>query len=407
MQNNMRRVLLITFFIATLMLAFCGCKNEGIKDDAGSGESWDYNDLWQAMKLVGAEYKSVGDWTISDENNSFIYKTVKPEKSVFTIYVNPVATDDIIDDYVNLALTIDRVFTENTDYKKYSKKEDPFFIDFVCHDEIILSMNLDGGNDGDTLKKDILESMKDIREEVSEDLEKFHDFVASYECINKDDDGNYYFILDSSNVTQSLTQIEAYVDTINSHNPIGSNECSHYVGSMRSMGYIDGFYTIYLDEYGGDTIKIGMPGDMRSDIEFARDSMYLLDTVYYYLVGVGKYNDVAEGYEFYYLVNNPNRDPQMMMSIKKVAGKSHDDIINVAYKLYDEIYSKHEKYGIEAWSDLNFDGNYIDPEDDQYEYYINAYIPMDKHLEPEEFRELYLEGTERYPVGYFELPDDC
>lgn len=371
-------------------------------DDDEPKSDWDCQDLQIAFEAIAVAYNSCGDWTPGENNISF-FKRVDPEFAVFTIYVNPVATDEVMDDYVKLALAMDHVFDDNINYREYCEDNDPYFIEFNCHNEIICEMELNGKNDEDDIREMIENHMQSIREEVSAKLVEFNSFLESYDKIYTDEEGKYYFIVDSSNISKSVEEIAGYIDEINQYNPIGEDEYMYYNGSQRMMGVIDGEYTIYFDEYGSECLMIGFEPWRYAEIEFATGSKNLPYWFYDELVGTGTRDDIADGYSFYYLINTPNRDPKMQISLDYIpAGADNEDVCSAFYKIYDYVYEKHELYGIIPWCELNIYANYKDPSDDSYMYEISDKLSWEEHLTEAEFMEWYMEHCRRLPSNYYE-----
>lgn len=51
---------------------------------------------------------------------------------ILTVYVNPIATDEVIDLYVENALVVDGILGRNDEYLKYIKTNEPYLISFKC-----------------------------------------------------------------------------------------------------------------------------------------------------------------------------------------------------------------------------------------------------------------------------------
>lgn len=393
----------IIAILGMIFLTACG-QEEAISTNSSVQEKneWSYEDLVEGFVRVGEAYQSLGDWNFTKGNDKTYSKKINPDLSIFTIYVNPLATDEVMEDYVNLALAMDKVYDQNANYKKYCKKNKPYFVEFDCHNEIIASMKLNGTHDEAEIRAMLVDGTKEIRVEVSKQLDAFHKYLENNDKINRDDAGNYYFILDSENISESLVAVEDCVREINAQDPIGADEYSHYIGSMRKMGYLDGSYVIYLDSYGGECIQIGLGEYRNPNIEFAVEAKHLFIFAYYYLVGVGEYTDIADGFRFYHLIHFPEQDPLMLVNIEAVSGETNEDIVEGIYLAYEYFFEKMEQHGIKPWCDFTFEGMYDDPEDANFMYDVQVAIPMDGHLEKEAFEKLYMEGCNRYPQGYFD-----
>lgn len=397
MKKNILKIMPV-MLILTFIFAGCGAFNKTENET----KDWDYQNPNVAWKQVhqNSEDTYIGDWTISEGND--IAVKMKPELSIFTIFVNPVAGDEVMDEYVKLALRMDEVFSENKEYKNYCKKNAPYFIEFVSHSGTIATMDLDGKNDSEQLKQTIADSLQADREQMTVALEEFRNNLDNRKDINRDDAGNYYYILDTTDFSVSLAEIRSSLQEIYEICPINGDETGHYVSSEKIQGSNTGYYNIYMDEFGGDMIKTSASLEANYDFKFGFDPSYLFGRAYANLIETGTI-DKENGFSCYYVAFQD----EMRISLESVPGDTFEETIDEIYGWYEEVVSLHEKYGIQYWMDLEINGQYDNPDDPTYFCMVNTIIPMDKKLTREEFEKYYMEGCEFYPQGYFELPDDC
>ncbi len=398
------------------MVSLMGCNGKASVDVASTNavsqqeSAWDYTDLATAMGKVREVCEALGDWTVPEENYYAFIPGIELERSapIFVIYVNPIANEEVMDDYVQLALAIDKVYNDNADYKTYCKEQEPFTIAFDCHEKVIATMVLNGENTEADIRNMLVTNMADIREEVSEALADMEAYKASYENIQVDEDGNYYFVADSTAITRSIEEIASYVEDIKAYNPIGEDEYQNYNGSARIMGKIAGSYKVYLDEYGGENVFFGTGGWSSGDFDFSMNADELFYVTYMYLMGDGSEKDIVDGFSYYHSINFPGRAPYMQLQVEEVTGDTNEEVIEGIYKIYSYIVESWEKYGIEPWCDLGFYAQYDDPEDLGNFMELNCLIPMDtRFLTLDDFKDWFLANCEQLPQGYYNLEADC
>ena len=155
-------ICLMMAVIMVLCFALVGC---GYKPDTNSKAYKEINDISKIAEKVRAKGANIGDYTYGGS-----FYNVNPEEPIFEIFVNPVATDDVMDKYVELVLNMQEVLMENKEYVKLVKSGTSYFVALTCHNKNIYNAVLDGNIKAEELKEILYENMQDEREKVSAKL---------------------------------------------------------------------------------------------------------------------------------------------------------------------------------------------------------------------------------------------
>ena len=388
-------------------LVLSGC---GYRPNENSSEYAEFTSLRKLSDKLWKMDGHIGDYTYGDENSG--RSIINPEYPIYKIYVNPVATDEVMDMYVKLAQDMESVLMENREYVKFLKSGNSYYITFECHGTRIYDIALDGKIDADSLKEALYENMQGIRDEVSTKLEQHFAYIDTLDVMNKDSEGDYYVIIDSNNVTESLNELIKELRTVKEYNPISADEANHYMGSVKYMGYIDGSYKIYADSYGIDFVdnSTGEQKEIRNEFSFPIHYIYIW--IYNTLIDMADYKDESRNIKIdYSFTKYGNLTEHLAATIMADIDDdtyeyTQEEVTQAFYDFYLDLLNKCDKYGIVYKCELDLCGQYNIPNDDII-CGISGSVPMNEDITYEEFASR-IEFTEQYYyTGMYNLGDDC
>ena len=397
-------ICLLMAVIMVLCFALVGC---GYKPDTNSKAYEEINDISKIAEKVRAKGANIGDYTYGGS-----FYNVNPEEPIFEIFVNPVATDDVMDKYVELVLNMQEVLMENKEYVKLVKSGTSYFVALTCHNKNIYNAVLDGNIKAEELKEILYENMQDEREKVSAKLEEHFNYIDSSDIFEKDSEGNYYVVVDTKNTTASLDEIISELKLIQTKDPISFEESRHYIGSSRIMGYVDGSFRLYADNYGNDFVDDITGGPDVFDIEFCYGTHYIYTGVYDDLLDLSEYlnrdDDVKISFS-YNIYENGNELVHIAVAEDiddDTYEYSEEDVTRALYDCYHELLNQCNKYGIVLNTDLEIAGNYNIPTD-TYICGVSGSVPLDEEITYDEFASMISFEQSYYFTGMYNLEADC
>lgn len=387
-------------FILALAITLVGC---GEKNTA-KFEKTPY-DIYKSIESDDMPYSR---WYISKESQKSYNELTNPEIPLFTIYVKPYAEDGDIEDCINMALLIDKAMGEDKDYRKYIKKNKKLYINFMIYDTEIARMDLTGKHSYDSIEGIVRQGLEAEDGKVRASLDEFHRFLDEYENIEKDDEGGYYFILDSSNVTESIAKIAQYVDEIEAHNPVNEEFGNVYI-VHEDKAYYDGYYVIYRDQYGKDALTDVISGEKVYKFGFWMGSGTPTHIAYLNYITRGKVTDDSESYELDILPQIDDSDNSFDISLSyssTEANTTEEDIIPIFYEQYYEVCNMCSEHGLTNRITWSFDADIHIPNDVCMMHFRDA-LTNDRTYSYEEFEKKLLSVEETEYESENALYDDC
>lgn len=343
-------VILFLFLAGNLtLLSGCGAsdKNETLTKEEQILECTEMQNLW---KNVNKDFL-IGDVGIGEGNDMF--KPIDGKAPVFTIYVNPLVKKDIFELYVQTGLAIDRHMGRNSEYLDYIQKNDTFYIVYDCLGETLCKLYLTGDANEDKLRSDLKAAVKDAKEEVEGRLFDFTRLRDVYGGINKADDGTFYYVVDSENVSDSLDRIMKSADELSSRFPYEFDEIMHWNDSFKKSEIIGGSIQIYIDKYGNEPLL------EKNTRGFTCSGLELYNCVYSYFVPTEAIDDELLKIKYWSMYTIDGL-PEVMLSFSvKNEGETltADEIKKSLFKDYKQIRSIEKKHGIRPISEMDIAGS--------------------------------------------------
>lgn len=392
-------LLLLIAVLGMLLLVACGNN----KEKKGK-------ELFEDPEVLKLSIKEaqlpITDYSTGYYSHNEVLGSVRP---VITIYVNPVATDEIIDMYVEDAMIVGGFFKNDKKYLNYIRDNEPYLISFKCLDKEILRTRITGDMDSDSLKSKIKKAMEPFRAETEEKLENFYDLLSRDKVISCDKDGHYYYVIDSNNISESFDQIRGSIEELTAAYPFDwARVCE--VSNSREMMYGDiSKYSIYIDEYGGEKYsKINHPE--QNEFEFVYESDTVFNFIYTHYIDF-TYDTVKGKISIMNMLEKNAEGLQFIrtnINIEKDDKFSKDEYANALYENYVWLYNEHQKHGINQFETIYV---YANEKLSGYSYeavlQLDAYIPMDRLVPREEFDELLFKDASIYDASMYDEPDDC
>lgn len=101
-----------------------------------------------------------------------------------TIYVNPFATEEVIDKYITAATQVNTLLSENKSYRDFVKANKPF-IEFECRGKEIARIDIKRKIDNEALKNEILTNAAPYRENIEKELIVFFTVIDMDDFLKK------------------------------------------------------------------------------------------------------------------------------------------------------------------------------------------------------------------------------
>lgn len=407
-KNYLKHKLLLCLLVSLLLCLLSGCGTVDPKDYQPLNEEAynNFNDLYPIWKNLYDQGLDFYDWGFPEYGYSIGLPYLSTprknyDKPIIELFVLPVANDELLSKYAEAVLFIDQYFSSNEEYQRFCKQcKKPFYLEFVARDQAIGQVVLDGTNTAENVKQIIMDGVQESKEEMAASLEEFAK-VLENSSVPRDENGDYYFILDSKHYTDSINKIMQGIDQVSPYNPISFEESQHYASASSIMGYSGRFYSVYVDEYGVNSL---------GQTDFAEGYEYTLSRLYNYLNpytygGIESVNNVDLYLNARYK-NNPKED-RFVLSVDSSEPVTEAEIVDTLYDFYEKLYRLHEEHGIVAWSDLRITGSCMSASTSGYVFTIEYKLPMNRFYQKEEFAALFYAGTEEENPIIYELYDDC
>lgn len=280
----------------------------------------------------------------------------------------------------------------------------------MCWGNEIYCFEINGKTDYEKMRASITDAVEVYGPEVEAQATEFISFLNGYDGIEKDSEGNFYYVVNSKKVSDSLDKIMKSIEEIQQEYPFDSDEIRKLKCSAEYVGRFDGYYKIYIDEPGKETI--GNTEDaLTEDNAFYYSEYKIYNSVYEHFVQQGSYNAGTMAFVYYYTLEK-NGDPWMCtLDFSGVNGNvklSEEEILDGIYGAYSDICEEHKSHGITISSDLHINGSVeLLGEDEGMHLEINAWVPMSEALEKEEFIQTLMDNSRRFDESEYILPDDC
>lgn len=383
-----------------------------LTDHTGEELANEYTDLSILFRRLTEQNLPNGDFTLGAGNQSSWRKEVDASSPIFTLYVNPLATREVMEDYVTNALAMDQLLGEDAQYQQFMADNSPYFITFESRGETIYRMDLTGLHTREELLEELSRAARGVQEKTAQEFEVFQSYLEGVDFIEKDETGSYYYVLDSGHVTQSLKEIMSCARQIASHHPLESREAWLYTDSWKKMGYPEGSFRIYLDQYGGELITRSHVKDDTGEYPFSVNEIALYFQVYNHFVEEGNLSPDPSFHCLYFARIGKDGTTQADLSFEgNPAGAtsfSREEIAEKTYEIYQYLASVHAAHGIEEFPVLGVNGHCALPKDQGGLWIqISAEVPLTAPISFEEYCSLLDEGSTIFDPKDYEEPDDC
>lgn len=403
-MNIITKISLLT--IMTLGILLTGCSKEEAQDpELTKKQEYEYTHINTMLSHICDEGTPIGDWSYGVGNENASGTRFNKDCPIFTIFVNPFATDEVIELYVEDLLVMDRHMAANKPYMKYIRKEAPYTVSFDCRGEEFFRVNIDGTVEHDEIFDKLKECIKEPRKKADSEIAEFNNFMASNDDIQRGPEGDFYFLLDSKNLSDSLDQVLPMIDKIISAYPFTSDEVTGWYGSFEYLDVPGESYQIYFDEYGNDPL-FGF-----DSFNFSLSSDIVLNSAYCHFVPTGTFKeDIADTYYYFSIYNGETRSFGGFDRINSEDGTiTEEEICDILYQIYDTVITAHEEHGIRPLQNMSLSGsgylNELDEFGDKYIIETNVEVPMEERISREEFNDLVMAGTERVHLRDRQLGD--
>ncbi len=405
----MKKLGLIIVVLSMSFLAACGKSSDEADGTRKLSKKEQIEEYTKADVLKGRIREA--ELPISDySTGSYSKNEMNAVEPILTVYVNPIATDEVIDLYVENALVVDGIMGRNDEYLKYIKTNEPYLISFKCLGEEIVKTKVTGNINSESLKDEIKREMEPCRQEAEKEIKDFEKKLSQNKGISCDAAGNYYYVLDTDNISESFEKIRESLDVLTAEYPFEWSETNEFSASKTIMGYFAETYSIYMDEYGGEKYsRVYEPEntefefDMNSDNVFATIYRHYIDYTYDTVPGEISVMNKLEG-----SADGPVK-PKSSVNIERDAEFSEDEYATVLYEHYEWLCEEYKKLGINQYDYLEV---YINERVSGYEYKravleVDARIPLDRRLTREEFDEELFKEANVFDASQYDEPADC
>ena len=174
-------------------------------------------------------------------------------------------------------------------------------------------------------------------------------YLDSYEGIEKEADGIYYYVIDSKNITESIESVMTSVDEIASMDPFKDSK-TVFISSSRRLGYVDGgCFKVYLDKFGGDLLVSADEKEEKTSLDpgygerrFTQSKYAIRNDAYRYFVDMGWIYVDSLKHTFYSIMGVSGDFVLHMWEFEGKNGNieySTDELYDLLYSFYDETYN--------------------------------------------------------------------
>ena len=421
MENMIKKYFICLISLCVMVTTLSGCGKE-LTDDQMREASENrraytyYNEL---VRTLTSEDLPVGDFVYGKGNEDVAIGKAKFDTSapVLTICINPFSDEELVDDYVEEGVLMDKALMSNPEYCKYIKENDAYYITYECCDEELYHMDLNGKVNTKEIKKAITEAVEKYRPVMQDKVDEFIVFLDSYEGIEKESDGIYYYVIDSKNITESIESVMTSVDEIANVDPFKDSRTA-FISSSRRLGYVDGgCFKVYLDKFGGDLLVSADEKEEKTSLDpgygerrFTQSKYAIRNDAYRYFVDMGWIYEDSLKHTFYSIMGVSGEFVLHMWEFEGENGNieySTDELYDLLYSFYDETYNKCHEHGI-ALEDIPLTGTMaLTDRNDGLDLRIECKISFAEHMTKEEFTNLLNKNSSFFDPHEFELEDDC
>ncbi len=187
---------------------------------------------------------------VSSDDNKWArnFTQYNEQAPLFYIYVYPNANEEVIEQTADALYYTDLLFADNNGYRKYCRKNGvPYFVELKCFEESFAKIELTGKHTYEDILSTISEGVSRVSETVMAPLYDFYGNLDRIDGLSKDENGNYYFIVDSHNFDESSTAIVNKVKQVAMIDPLPADVWETYADSQAVLGYLDKGFTVYAD----------------------------------------------------------------------------------------------------------------------------------------------------------------
>lgn len=380
------------------LLGMTGCE----ASEESKSQNYEYTHINTMFGHIYKEGMPIGDWGYGLKNSDSHGDRFDAESPIFSIHVHPFANEELIDLYVDDLMVIDRHMAQNNEYLKYARKNHPYYVSFDCLGQEILIVPIDGKADYKAVREDLTNALVPCTKEARQKLDGFENYIHSYKDIQTDENGDYYFLIDSRNVSDSIEPVRNCIDEIRAAYPFSEEEMSGLYAANEYVGMLGGGYSIYFDSYGNDPLFVGF------ELDFATPSRVLFNSVYAHFVPTGTL-DEGPVRTFYYCTMEEDEN-EAFGGYETTQTMTPEEVNELLWKIYDAVETEHEEHGIKAISDMRFGGDCLltgDPQNLGYETKVTIPIDMlDERITREEFVKLVEASSQTYDPADRQIPDD-
>lgn len=328
-------------------------------------------------------YESGGDYSLNmnlkeyDQNNPLLY-----------IYIHPQANEERLEDVAQTIHRIDDIFSRSKDYKNYCAENGvPYFVRFKCLDETVLDMELTGDLTVKEIKNSLTGNLPKFKEKYEANKEDFKLVLDDCKGLQKDTDGNYYIIFDSSDCDNSVKAISETIDSVNKYDFVSESYISQYNDDLESLGFLDYGYTIYFDKY-------GEKNELYTN-SFCGSSKYFYHAILDTLLWKDYFGTAPEDipFEYYYVSLNQNKDisPQIELRLRCDFEGEYDreTIVRYGYDLFCEVQRFSAEHNMTYINKVTISADFKTSSDGYMFLGADFEIPLDEVLTFEEFNQLF------------------
>lgn len=375
----MNKKLVVYFTAVVLALSFLlpGC---GKKID---DETYEYTHINTLVNRICKYGMPIGDIS------SAVFDKPEDPNELFILYINPLATDPVIELYLDDIAQADTYLAGNSKYMKYIKKNSPYYISLDCRGENIGKVDLNGKFDREETHEIILAGIGAEKERALAELNEFEGGLQSIQGLNRDENGQYYFVVDSLHVSDSVDEIWSVMDEAEKINPFSEEDMNHWVDSNSMIENKVPSYQLYIDEYGSDGLFDAQ------GISFSFGARTAYNAIYRFFVPQGDVSlpDGQLKLLYYSLIQNDGGN-WVYISYEDYGSVSTEDIKAELYDLYDRIVTAHEEHDIKPLGDIKLSGSCGINDEVGKAIVTDLWIPMDKRMTEGEFNGLFDEGSD-------------
>lgn len=336
----------------------------------------------------------------------------KPEGSFFNIFVYPHSNEEIIAQTAETIYNVDRLLADNDDYEDYCDENGvPYHIDLYCLDTCYDSIDLTGKHTLEDIKETISDNLEAVSDTVMAPLLPFYEELDKMEGLNKDDEGNYFFILDTKNFDESSRAILDKVKEVNKINPLPESVWENYSDAQAALGYLDKGYTVYKDSVNPDNLVY--TENFKVNMRFPLIWMFLSVTGQSHAKGteevkLGSAPDDIQGDAFYSgFTSEPDGSVSAFITMngKDEGPYDRDTVVGYAVDYINDLLDVLNEHNIKSLKSIGITSDFAHTGELRWSADFDA--PLDDKYTVERLNAMIdKNGSEYNPADYI-LGDDC